>query len=335
MPMYFDKPLRDPTTGLNIPNAGCVTLEPGPGPRLRPLPQPRVLRGRRRWLQSTARGDLGRISRQQAFIRRAIQRAIDKGVRNPITLNSLVNVGIDTVSAVDTELTRRRPHHPRHAPSAPSSPSELQTMTLDVYDDNVNGAGHPPAAGHRGQPGAARHLQGPRRRRRRRGRLGAGRRSTTAPAPPARPPRWPTSFAALGFDTSPGTGDAERFDFAAHRGPLRARQRGRSAQYVAAQLDGGADLEEVGATYIADVIVVTGADYAGRHGHELQPPPTPLGAPAATGAARQPDPTAHDDPADRRHHHVPVRRGAAAHPPTRSAGRPCPRSLSSAPATSA
>ena len=41
-----------------------------------------------RW-KTDPTGDLGRISRQQAFIRKVIQRAIDKGARNPAVLNDL------------------------------------------------------------------------------------------------------------------------------------------------------------------------------------------------------------------------------------------------------
>ncbi|HYF47117.1 MAG TPA: LCP family protein, partial [Acidimicrobiales bacterium] len=100
VPMYFDKPLRDPTTGLNIPNAGCVTLGRDQALAFTRSRHLEYYEDGEWHVDGT--GDLGRITRQQAFIRRAIQRAIDKGARNPITLNSLVNVGIDTVSAIDT-----------------------------------------------------------------------------------------------------------------------------------------------------------------------------------------------------------------------------------------
>lgn len=101
-------------------------------------------------------------------------------------------------------------------------------------------------------------------------------------------------LAALGFDTSPGTGDAERFDFT--RTIVRYQPGNEAAaQFVAAQLVNGAELQEVGATYVADVILVTGSDYAGVK-DELAPPPAPLdGAPTApTGPA---DPAAPVDPA--------------------------------------
>ena len=36
------------------------------------------------------RGDLGRVQRQQAFIKSVLQRAIDQGARNPLTANALI-----------------------------------------------------------------------------------------------------------------------------------------------------------------------------------------------------------------------------------------------------
>ncbi len=284
VPMYFDKPLRDPTTGLNIPHAGCVNLSP----------EQALAFARSRSLEYSedggatyavdGSGDLGRISRQQAFIRVAIQRAIDQGVRNPITLNSLVNVGIDAVGAVDTELG---PDDLITLGTAFRSfePEQLQTMSLDVYDDTVDGAAilrlqdteanqqridifKGLGDGVSGQSGSVRVAVN-------NGTGDSGQATDVA-----------EGLGALGFDTSPGTGDAEDFGFTR---TLVRYQPGNeaAAQYVAAQLVNGADLEEVGATYVADVIVVTGTDYAGVT-DSLQPPPTPLddaGGATVPGAA--------------------------------------------------
>ncbi len=98
---------------------------------------------------------------------------------------------------------------------------------------------------------------------------------------------------ALGFDTSPGTGDAESFDFTRTVVRYQRRAARPTAQYVAAQFVNGADLQEVGATYVADVIVVTGTDYAGVT-DSLQPPPTPL---AGAGEPTVPG-TTPSDPGD-------------------------------------
>ena len=44
--------------------------------------------------QTDPSGDLGRINRQQYFLRVALKRAIAKGVRNPATLRRLVDIGV-------------------------------------------------------------------------------------------------------------------------------------------------------------------------------------------------------------------------------------------------
>ncbi|MEO7429696.1 MAG: LCP family protein, partial [Acidimicrobiales bacterium] len=49
-----------------------------------------------RW-HSDPTADLGRITRQQVFIRRAISKAVGKGLTNPATLNQLVSAGVDNV----------------------------------------------------------------------------------------------------------------------------------------------------------------------------------------------------------------------------------------------
>jgi LCP family protein required for cell wall assembly len=273
VPMYFDKPLRDQTTGLNIPHAGCVTLDPVQA----------LAFARSRHLEYSedggatyavdGTGDLGRISRQQAFLRRAIQRAIDKGVRNPITLNSLVNVGVDAVGALDTELTADDLITLGTAFRS-FQPDQLQTMTLDVSDDFVNGqsilrlqdteANQARIDIFKGLGGGAGGEAGSVRVAINNGTGAVGQATEVA-----------DRLAALGFDTSPGTGDAEGFDFTRTVVRYQAGNEA-AAQYIAAQLVNGADLQEVGATYVADVIVVTGTDYAGVEA-SLQPPPTPLG----------------------------------------------------------
>jgi LCP family protein required for cell wall assembly len=273
VPMYFDKPLRDETTGLWIPNAGCVNLDP----------RQALAFSRSRHLEYyedgywkvDGTGDLGRISRQQAFVRRAIQRAIDQGVRNPIQLNQLVDAGLNTVTAVDSELTPDDLITLGRAFDTFEA-DDLQTMSLDVYDDTVNGAAilrmqDTEANQQRldifkgvGDPATGASPTNSVRIAINNGTGASGQATEVAEA-----------FSALGFDTSPGIGDAENFDFG-HSIVRYAAGHEADAQFVAAQIEGGADLEEVGSTYVADVIVVTGSDFAGLTA-ELQPPPVPLG----------------------------------------------------------
>ena len=106
VPFYFEAPVRDEHSGLSVPQAGCVTLEPRQSlsfARSRYLEYQDVDTGR--W-RTDPSGDLGRITRQQAFIRRAIAKAVSKGLSNPATLNQLVDVAVDNVG-LDPTLTVR------------------------------------------------------------------------------------------------------------------------------------------------------------------------------------------------------------------------------------
>ncbi len=97
VPFYFDTPVRDKHSGLSIPEAGCIKLDARQSlsfARSRYLEYKDADTGR--W-RTDPSGDLGRISRQQEFIRRVIALAVSKGLSNPATLNSLVNVAVDNV----------------------------------------------------------------------------------------------------------------------------------------------------------------------------------------------------------------------------------------------
>jgi polyisoprenyl-teichoic acid--peptidoglycan teichoic acid transferase len=93
--MWFDTPVRDARTGLDVRKTGCVTLGP--------LQALGLARSRHLeyltesgW-ESDPTGDLGRITRQQIFIRRAIKQAIGTGLSDVGTLTDLVQVGVDHV----------------------------------------------------------------------------------------------------------------------------------------------------------------------------------------------------------------------------------------------
>ncbi len=85
----FPKPARDKVTRLNQPTAGCF--------RLNPTQATAYVRSRRyedqqkdgTW-RADPRGDLGRIARQQTFIRNGMAAAIKRGMRNPTTLNAVL-----------------------------------------------------------------------------------------------------------------------------------------------------------------------------------------------------------------------------------------------------
>jgi len=96
IPMWFDNPVRDKRTGLSISNTKCQVLD---GDQARKFVRSRYLEYQTAdgtW-HSDGTADLGRITRQQVFIRRAVSKAVSKGLTNPATLNDLVSAGVDNL----------------------------------------------------------------------------------------------------------------------------------------------------------------------------------------------------------------------------------------------
>jgi len=105
VPMWFDDPLRDPNSGLDV-GEGCVTLD---GYQALAFVRARALEvyGADGW-ETDPTGDAGRISRQQVFMRRVLERASNEvSVTDLGTLNQLTDVAIDYVS-LDSTLNLRR-----------------------------------------------------------------------------------------------------------------------------------------------------------------------------------------------------------------------------------
>ncbi|MEA3020970.1 MAG: hypothetical protein QOI47_2494, partial [Actinomycetota bacterium] len=102
--IYLAGPVRDKVTGLNITDTGCVLFH---GDQALAYVRSRHFEYQEngKW-HSDPRGDLGRIERQQDFIRRALSKALSRGLTNPSRLNRLVNVGLDNVK-VDNSLSAR------------------------------------------------------------------------------------------------------------------------------------------------------------------------------------------------------------------------------------
>ncbi len=102
VPVPIPNPARDTESGLDVPEAGCHTLDPTEAlAYVRSRHYEQYIDGR--WVEDL-RSDIGRIDRQQDFIRRALRRAIDRGARNPGTLDQLIDVGLSGIT-VDGELT--------------------------------------------------------------------------------------------------------------------------------------------------------------------------------------------------------------------------------------
>lgn len=95
--IWLPAPVRDGHTGLYQPNAGCVHLDADQAlafARSRYL-QYQTPNGR--W-KSDPTSDIGRVSRQQAFIRQVLRRAISQGARNPATLARMVDAGTKKIA---------------------------------------------------------------------------------------------------------------------------------------------------------------------------------------------------------------------------------------------
>lgn len=100
----FDTPIKDENTGLLIETAGCHNFG---GEEGLAYVRSRKLRyydeTRRAWI-TDGNADRGRISRQQDFLRRAIQKAIDRGSGSPRIAKQLIDAGIEHV-ILDDALT--------------------------------------------------------------------------------------------------------------------------------------------------------------------------------------------------------------------------------------
>jgi polyisoprenyl-teichoic acid--peptidoglycan teichoic acid transferase len=96
IPMWFEHPVRDNHIGLSIPDAGCSVLD---GEDARKFARSRFLqyKGRDGRWHGDPTADFGRITRQQIFIRRSIDKAVAEGLGNPVTLNRLVSAGVENV----------------------------------------------------------------------------------------------------------------------------------------------------------------------------------------------------------------------------------------------
>ena len=109
VPVWFDRPARDGNTGLDVSSPGCVNLE---GEQALAFVRSRyyeVLDDDGDWV-SDPTGDSGRIARQQAFIRAALNRAAAQGARNPFELQRLIEatqgeVVLDDALSIDTLLS--------------------------------------------------------------------------------------------------------------------------------------------------------------------------------------------------------------------------------------
>jgi LCP family protein required for cell wall assembly len=261
VPIYFPEPVRAVSSGLNIPTPGCWTLD---GTQALAFARARkdyeVFRDGD-W-QIDPSGDLGRINRQQYFIQVSLKRAIAKGVRNPATLRSLINIGVQSVG-IDRDL---RPSDVVDLGQRfrNFNPQNLKKYTLPV-DDAVRGGAdvlelradeaEPVLAIFRGQPADP---------------TGGETAATLTPSQvrvqvrngsriDGQARQMTDELTRIGFVPGP-PGDA---DTTPQTTVLYAPGRGEQARLLARYLAGPVTFRESDQVTAADVVLVTGADFQG------------------------------------------------------------------------
>ena len=278
VPVFFPTPVRDERSGLSAPIGGCVTLDGDQALAYVRSRNYEVFEDGR-W-RTDPSGDLGRISRQQVFIQRALERAVARGVRNPVTLNRLIDVGISTVT-VDDDLGADDVFQLGNK-FRTFNPDTLQMYSVPVSDDTINGAqvlrlqeteAEPIldlfrgiAADDLSPAGVLVEVQN--------GSGISGQAGLVA-----------DEIGEAGFNVA-GTGDADSFDHVRTVVRYTADQAA-SADLLARYLAAGAELEQVDDLGGADVILVVGTDWAGVLD---EPSGDPLVAPPAADASAEPAP---------------------------------------------
>lgn len=135
--IYSPAKARDKVTGLDIPNAGCVTLD---GNQALSFVRSRHYEYQEngRW-KTDPTGDLGRIQRQQDFIRRVLKKANSKAKGLDVfALNKMVNTGIHYVKFDDALTTKDLTSLARRFKSL--DPEAVQMYTLPTTPASIGGA---------------------------------------------------------------------------------------------------------------------------------------------------------------------------------------------------
>lgn len=106
VPLWIDRAIKDEASGLFVPDLGCTVLD---GQQALAFVRSRELQYMTpdgRWSVPDPTADLGRIDRQQVFIRRALAKALGQVTSNPARIPGLIDLGIDAV-AVDDKMSIR------------------------------------------------------------------------------------------------------------------------------------------------------------------------------------------------------------------------------------
>ena len=266
VPVHFASPARDTVTGLDVPTAGCVTLD---GFQALAYVRSRHYQYQEggKWREDPT-GDHGRITRQQDFIRRAMKKAIQRGARNPATLNALINTGVHNVTIDDAFTSSDILRLGKRFRSL--EPEAVETIALPTVGGMVNGQSvlklkqpeaqevidrfngkaeePPPAAVPEGAPEPVPDIAPNRIRVRVLNGSGVEGQATEASA----------ALREAGFSVS-GTGDADKFGYT--RPVIRYGTGQRGKALVLGSMVAGAELEEDAGIRGIDLVLVTGSKF--------------------------------------------------------------------------
>ncbi len=286
--LYLTNWVRDFTSGLDLHEIGCVNVDGTQGlawVRSRNLEY--LLEDGLTWVPDP-RADLGRIERQQDFIRRMLKKALSSGLTNPIQLNRLIGIGVrdvtldETLSTKDiTALARRFNNLDADSVALftlPTSPADIDGASVlllredeaQAYVDRINGVAGATIPPPPTQTAPTTTVLDPVEA------AGIDVRVLNGEGTPGAAGRAATALADIGF-TVAGTGDAPATGRTTIRHPADALE---AAGILERALAGGADLVVDETVTGADLVLVLGTDYDGLT--EGEPGGGPAGAAGPT-----------------------------------------------------
>jgi LCP family protein required for cell wall assembly len=285
VPVYFPAPARDKQTGLNVPTFGCAQLD---GPSALAFVRSRSLEvldpATNGWRAADPVPDIGRVARQQAFLRVLGSVAMDKALSNPFSAPNIINHAVDKLK-LDDDFGRGDLFSLVAAFRGDPDSGSLETLTLPWTDGTEDGQ----SVLFPKEPEADQLL--------------ARLRDFTEPPPVASAPSSPEDVSvrvlngsgvdgaasralkavtAAGFDGA-GTGNSDRRVGSSEIRYTSGNEA--AAQLVASYVGGGSKLVADDSVSGADVVLVIGTDFEGITEPAAPAAPPASGAPASAPAA--------------------------------------------------
>ena len=284
--MYFDAPVRDTVSGLNVAQPGCVTMDGNIALSFVRSRNFEIFESGKWRTDPTA--DLGRIQRQQSFIRHVLGRASKVG-RNPVRLNKIINSAVPNVKIDDAFSTKDILRLAGRFRSL--EPEVVEMLQLPTYGVRERGA----AVLKLKQPEATDVLD----------RL-AGKVEPEPAGPPPKVSPGTVSVRVLNGTGADGQGSATAQalsaanfgiagigNAASMKNPQSVIQYGagqlEKAKLLQAYIDGPTTLTEVTTVGGGDLVFITGGGFTGiREAPDANPTPTTTAKPSATTVPAEP-----------------------------------------------